>query len=96
MKCKGRPGQFTCQANADVKESRIDYFFTNDRLTPAVTACYVDYLSGLHTHRPLLIEVATAKLEMVTKEMQKPADLQHSSKKRCKRKSRRSRLKQMT
>ena len=41
-KCSGRPGQPTCHTNAEVKESRIDYVITNDRLTPAVMSCKVD------------------------------------------------------
>ena len=46
-KCGGKPGQPTCQANDGVKESRIDYFIANDRLTPAVVSCKVDHGWGL-------------------------------------------------
>ena len=64
----------TCQANADVKESRIDYFITNDRLTPAVAACRVDNLADYPTHRPLIIDIITEELKVTTRELQKPTD----------------------
>ena len=49
--CGGKPGQHTCHANANVKESRISYFLTNDRLTPAVTACWIERRTSPHTDR---------------------------------------------
>jgi hypothetical protein len=73
-KCKGTPGQATCQSNGDAKESRIDYCITNDRLTPAVISCAVDQSGDLPTHRSLFIEINTEELEKTTRELQKPTN----------------------
>ena len=51
-KCQGRPGRATCQTNEDSKESRIDFILANDRMTPAISNCYVDDSSDYPTHRP--------------------------------------------
>ena len=39
--CDAKPGQPTCHTNEGTRETRIDYFFASDRLTPAITACRV-------------------------------------------------------
>ena len=61
--CNGSPGQTTCHANADAKKSRIDFFFANEWLVPAITACDVDQCDDYPTHRPFRIEVNTKQLE---------------------------------
>ena len=38
----GKPGMATCKTNKEASESRIDFILANDRMTPAVTSCYVD------------------------------------------------------
>jgi hypothetical protein len=73
-KCRGCHGQPTCHANAEAKESRIDFVITNDRMTPAVTLCFVDNDADYPTHRPVVFDVATNKLETTTKELIKPTD----------------------
>ena len=73
-KCHGKPGQPTCQSNGEVKESRIDYCFANDRLTPAITSCVVDQSGDFPTHRSLLIEINTVELENVTRQLQRPTN----------------------
>ena len=73
-KCGGKPGQFTCHANDGVQESRIDYIIANDRLTPAITSCRVDNDADYPTHRPIIIEVETKKLETETKQLQQPTN----------------------
>ena len=73
--CGGRPGQYTCQANADVKESRLDYIITNAYLTPAVRAYRVDNDADYPTHRPAIIDVCTKKVQTTTKQLQKPTDV---------------------
>ena len=40
--CEGKPAQPTCHANAEAKESRIDYILANPSLTPAIRKCTVD------------------------------------------------------
>ena len=72
--CSGRPGQFTCHANADVKESRIDYFITNAYLTPAVRAFRIDDDSDYPTHRPAIIDICTKELQITTRQLQKPTN----------------------
>ena len=72
--CGGRPGQHTCQANADVKESRIDYILSNAYLTPAVKAFRIDDASDYPTHRPAIIDVCTKKLQTTAKQLQKPTN----------------------
>ena len=72
--CGGRPGQYTCQANADVRESRIDYIITNAYLAPAVRAFRIDEDADYPTHRPAIIDVGTKKLMTATRQLQKPTD----------------------
>ena len=72
--CRGSHRQPTCHANAEAKESRFDFVITNDRLTPVVTLCFVDNEAGYPTHRPVVFDIATTKLETTTKELIKPID----------------------
>ena len=69
--CDGEPGQHTCHANADVKESRIDFILANDRLTPAVKSFRVNKETEYPTHRPIAITVLIKKLVTETNELQK-------------------------
>ena len=39
-----------------------------------MTACRVDNESDYPTHRPLIIDIATQKLQINTNELQKPTD----------------------
>ena len=73
-KCHGKPGRATCQTNEDSKESRIDFILANNRMTPAITSCYVDENSDFPTHRPLVIEVVSKLLEATVKELQTPTN----------------------
>lgn len=43
-------------------------------MTPAVTLCFVDNDADYPTHRPVVFDVATNKLETTTKELIKPTD----------------------
>ena len=72
--CGGRPGQHTCQANADVKESRIDYIITNAYPTPAVKAFRIDDDSDYPTNRPAFNDVCTKKLQTTTRQLHKPTN----------------------
>jgi len=40
--CRGKHGQPTCQSNAGVKESRIDYVFANETRTNAERSQHID------------------------------------------------------
>ena len=71
-KCHGKPGKATCKTNKDTSESRIDFILANNRMTPAITSCYVDDNSDYPTHRPLIIEVLTKLLEATSRELKKP------------------------
>ena len=73
-KCQGKPGQATCKTNKDVAESRIDFILANNRMTPAITKCYVDDYSDFPTHRPLIIEIMTKLLENTSRELKKPTN----------------------
>ena len=59
---KGNPDLYTCHANAGVKQSRIDFFITNEHLTPAVKAFEVIQDANFPTHRQIRIKIATMKL----------------------------------
>ena len=72
--CQGKPAQSTCHANANAKESRIDYVIANDRLYPAVNNFWFDQDANYPTHKPLCIEVKTKKLHSETNEMQRPTN----------------------
>ena len=71
---RGSPGQYTCHANAGVKQSRIDFFITNEHLTPAIKAFEVINDANCPTHRPIRIRVAIAKLITVTNQLRKPTN----------------------
>ena len=86
-KCQGRPGRATCQTNEGSKESRIDFILANDRMTPAISKCYVDDSNDYPTHRPLVVEVITKTLEAMVKELQKPTNCARLSTKGSKRRS---------
>ena len=43
-------------------------------MTPAITLCSVDQCGDFPTHRPLVIEVETEKLERTTNELQRPTN----------------------
>ena len=73
-KCHGKPGKATCKTNKDANESRIDFILANNRLTLAITSCYVDDNSDYPTHRPLIIEVLTKLLETTSRELKKPTN----------------------
>ena len=49
-KCHGKPGRATCKTNKDAKESTIYFILANNRMTPAITICYVDENSDFPTH----------------------------------------------
>ena len=49
-KCHGKPGRATCKTSKDAHESRIDFILANNRMTPAITSCYVDENSDCPTH----------------------------------------------
>ena len=70
--CGGKPGRFTCHANAEAKESRVDYIVTNDRLTPAVVSHTVHDTADFPTHWPVSIEIETQRLEAETDQLQNP------------------------
>ena len=70
--CKGKPAQSTCHCNEKSKESRIDNIIANDRLIPAVKACWVDQYGDLPTHRPLAVEIDTSEMKRVTEVLAKP------------------------
>ena len=59
---QGRPGQYTCHANAGVKQSRIDFFITNEHLTLAIKAFEVIHDAKFPTHRPIRIKVTTSPI----------------------------------
>lgn len=69
--CDGAPGQTTCHSKDTAKESRIDYFFANEWLFPAITKCWVDQCGYSPTHHPLIFEVKFDKTEKVTRESRK-------------------------
>ena len=71
---RGNPDQYTCHANAGVQQSRIDFFITNDRLTPAIKAFEVIQDANYPTHKPIRIKVVTAKLTTVTNQLRKTTD----------------------
>ena len=71
---RGNPGQYTCHANAGVKQSRIDFLIANEYLTPAIKAFEVINDANFPTHRPIRIRVATAKLKKVTNQVRKPTN----------------------
>ena len=70
----GKPGQFTCHANAKVKKSRIDYFIVNDYLAPAVKGFEVINDSNFPTHRPIRMRIAVAQLKTVTNQLRRPTN----------------------
>jgi hypothetical protein len=72
--CKGKRARNTCHTNAKSNESRIDYIIANDRLTPAIKACWVDQQADLPTHKPLAIEVDVKEMKRVTRMLAKPTD----------------------
>ena len=50
------------------------FFFANEWLYPAITACKVDQCGDSPTHRPLFIEANVEKMETVTRKLQKTTD----------------------
>ena len=72
--CNGNPGQFTCHANKEAKESRISYILANQWLFPALEACRVDQCDQFPTHRPLLVSIRVQKLEQFTRKLQTTTD----------------------
>jgi len=72
--CKGKAGQATCHTNEGARGTRIDYFFANSILMPAISLCDVDHTSSFSTHRPLRIEVNTEKLDVVANQLHKPTN----------------------
>ena len=73
-KCKGRQGQPTCHNNHAAKGTRIDVFIANEYLSPAVKTCIVDQLDQFPTHRPIVVEIATERMQKVTTEIVKPTN----------------------
>ena len=73
-KCGNKAGAPTCHNNEKVNESRIDYIFTNEAMTPAVEKAEVDNTSGLPTHRPLVMKVNIKKIRKQTKRLRKPTN----------------------
>ena len=71
---RGSLDQYTCHANAGVKQSRIDFFITNEHLTPAIKAFEVSHDANFPTHRPIRIRIATAKLKTVANQFRKPTN----------------------
>ena len=71
---RGKPNQFTCHANAGAKQSRIDFFITNEHLTPAVKSFEIIQDANFPTHRPIRIKVATTKLTTTTNQLRKPTN----------------------
>ena len=67
--CKGEPGQYTCHANENAKESRIDFLFANGWLFPAIPACDTSQCNTYPGHRPLIIGVNIEKLGKVIREL---------------------------
>ena len=73
-KCQGNPGKATCTTSKDAAESRIDFILANNRMTPAITKCYVDDYSDFPIHKPLIIEIMTKLLENTSRELKKPTN----------------------
>ena len=73
-KCGSKAGATTCHSNSKTKESRIDYIFTNQAMTPAVEEAEVDNTSGYPTHRPFAIKVNIKKISKQTKRLRKPTN----------------------
>ena len=73
-KCNGLAGQATCHNNHTTKETRIDYFFANEYLIPAIKKCEVDNAGDFPTHKPLIVEVMTDKLINTTNQINKPTN----------------------
>ena len=73
-KCGPATGAPTCHTNEGARETRIDYIFTNEAMTPVVLHCEVDNTSGFPTHRPLAIEVNIKKLKHRIKTLHKTTD----------------------
>ena len=86
-KCGGRPGQPTCQANDGVKESRIDYFIANDRLTPAVVSCKVDHGGDFKPTGPSSSRLQLESLRKLRKNSSDPIISPPSSMKKSKERS---------
>ena len=72
--CQGEPGRATCHTNAKARETRIDMFFTNRYLTPAVKKCSVQKDADFPTHKPVLVEVESASVNKETRQLHKPTD----------------------
>ena len=72
--CNGITAQNSCHANADAKESRIDYIFANQWIYPALEACQVDHCDIFPTHRPLQVAIRTTKLKHLTRRLQTPTN----------------------
>ena len=52
----------TCQSNAEVKESRINFVFANEMFTQWIEGCWVDQYGVFPTHRPLMVEINLEKM----------------------------------
>ena len=72
--CRGEQGKYTCHARAGAKESRLDYFITNDQLTPAVRSFWLDLEANYPTHCPIYIAIATSKLVKDINQLIKPTN----------------------
>ena len=69
-----RAGQPTCHANEGARETRISYLIAKSVLMPAIQRCGVDQTSSFPTHRPLILEVNTDRVERVAKTLQTPTN----------------------
>ena len=69
--CGGTPNRPTCHANANAKESRIDYIFVNEYLLPAIEACSIDTDDTFATHRPLKVRIKTGRIVKQLKTLRK-------------------------
>ena len=57
-----------------VTESRIDYVFANETLTPCIEICWVDQCGTFPTHRQLMIEINEKKLCRQMRTLVKPTN----------------------
>ena len=67
----GIAGQPTCHASSKAKQTRRDYIFVNSLLLPAVAGMRVQDDDTFPTHQPVQIRLATTKLQMTYRKVQK-------------------------
>ena len=57
-----------------IKKAGLDYFITNDQLTPAVRSFWLDHEANYPTHSPIYIAIATSKLVKDINQLIKPTN----------------------